>query len=231
MRQLSLWTSSAEDSPAKTSASLAKDAGSAPSAPVSGGSSVASSARSAPATSSSRTSTVGGGAGCQSCGAVSTASGTPACRYECAPLTLAPLTSAPGASWWPTPTAASYGTRNNGNPHDGREAYATKGSPSLDTLARRWPTPTAGDAKSSGARNLTGSKAHAGVSPTDAATRGASTVSRRDRTAWGYGMVLNPRFVEAMMGFPTGWCHLGRNSSAFSATPSSPSARPKRGRR
>jgi hypothetical protein len=38
---------------------------------------------------------------------------------------------------WPTPTASRYGSGQNGNPRDGREAYKGKGKPSLDTLARR----------------------------------------------------------------------------------------------
>lgn len=44
---------------------------------------------------------------------------------------------------WPTPTAESYGSSNNGCPGDGRETYATKGKPSLEGMARQdWPTPT-----------------------------------------------------------------------------------------
>lgn len=39
---------------------------------------------------------------------------------------------------WPTPAASSYGTSNNGNPGDGRGEYATKGKPSLETMARTW---------------------------------------------------------------------------------------------
>ena len=38
---------------------------------------------------------------------------------------------------WPTPTATPYGTRNNGNPHDHRSEYATKGAPSLETIAAK----------------------------------------------------------------------------------------------
>jgi hypothetical protein len=38
---------------------------------------------------------------------------------------------------WPTPTRSRYGSTNNGCPHDGREAFATKGTPSLHTLATR----------------------------------------------------------------------------------------------
>ena len=71
---------------------------------------------------------------------------------------------------YPTPAAASYGSSNNGCPGDGGAEYATKGKPSLETMARRnlWPTPTHGDAKASGSRNTPGSKAHAGTSLTDA---------------------------------------------------------------
>lgn len=47
---------------------------------------------------------------------------------------------------YPTPTAADYGSSNNGSPGDGREEYATKGQPSLFQMARdaSWPTPLAG---------------------------------------------------------------------------------------
>lgn len=58
---------------------------------------------------------------------------------------------------WPIPTATDYGSTNNGQPCDGREAYATKGTPSLDSIAVR------------------------------------------------EGGVLNPDWVEALMGFPVGW--------------------------
>ena len=36
---------------------------------------------------------------------------------------------------WPTITASRYGTRNNGDPGDGRGAYATRGAASLETMA------------------------------------------------------------------------------------------------
>ncbi len=45
------------------------------------------------------------------------------------------LTDATVRAEWPTPTAQRYGTRNNGSPQDGCNEYATKGSPSLDTMA------------------------------------------------------------------------------------------------
>jgi hypothetical protein len=78
---------------------------------------------------------------------------------------------------YPTPSATNYGTSNNGCPGDGREVYATAGKPSLATMARhnRWPTPTAGDAKASGSRNTTSSKAHPGTSLTDAVRQDGGT--------------------------------------------------------
>jgi hypothetical protein len=96
---------------------------------------------------------------------------------------LSPLTtwvrhiSDSGYSLWPTPSATSYGSSNNGCPGDGREEYATKGKPSLETMARQgmWPTPTAGDAKSSGSRNTPQSSANFGVSLTDAVRQDGGT--------------------------------------------------------
>ena len=41
------------------------------------------------------------------------------------------------ARLWPTPSACSYGTSNNGNPGDARTEYRTKGKPSLFTIAQR----------------------------------------------------------------------------------------------
>lgn len=73
--------------------------------------------------------------------------------------------------------AAKYGSSGNGKAPN----VASRGRPSLEAMASRdlWPTPTEGDSRSSGSRNLPGSKAHAGVSLTDAVTTGDSTTSRR----------------------------------------------------
>lgn len=52
---------------------------------------------------------------------------------------------------WPTPTATPYGSSNNGCPGDGRAEFATKGAPSLETLAlASWQTPTAADHRRQG---------------------------------------------------------------------------------
>lgn len=83
----------------------------------------------------------------------------------------------------------------------------------LDQLARQahhWPTPTASDANGSGSRNTPGSKAHAGVSLSDAVQTGDSAGRRQETTptAGASGSptaVLSPLFVEAILGLATGW--------------------------
>jgi DNA (cytosine-5)-methyltransferase 1 len=103
----------------------------------------------------------------------------------------------------------------------------------LAVEVRRWPTPTAGDGKASGSRNLEGSRAHPGVRLTDADRYGNSTTPRwptpttRDHKDTGdsiangtvpvngllgravgpssEGGSLNPTWVEWLMGFPLGW--------------------------
>ena len=147
--------------------------------------------------------------------------------------TLAPRTGEIESGLLPTPAAVSYGTSNNGCPGDGRLEYATKGKPSLETMARKglWPTPTEGDGKASGSRNTPSSKAHPGVSLTDAVRRDGGTGrmqfatpraqdskhgqqrSRAERTgekngdnlSAQIGGALNPTWVEGLMGFPLGW--------------------------
>jgi len=95
-------------------------------------------------------------------------------------------------------------------------------------LTGRWPTATAGDAKGSGSRNLEGSKAHAGVSLTDAVRFGNSNtprrwstpcsrdhkdsganvdwakIAKRGKLAGQAAGSLNPAWVELLMGFPPG---------------------------
>ena len=101
---------------------------------------------------------------------------------------------------WPTPRAS-----------DDRSPGISPGhSPPLivEVRKRLIPTPTAGDSKASGSRNLEGSKAHAGVSLTDWATSGSSTEPRDGATTG----TLNPTWVEWLMGLPLGWTSLGTQS-------------------
>jgi hypothetical protein len=109
---------------------------------------------------------------------------------------------------WPMPTASD----SKGPGPTGRRAPTDDNLPTRVT--RLWPTPTASDANSSGAAGYsTESGRHSGTTLTDATVR---IVSRRAPPRSPNGMVLNPRFVEAMMGFQD-----GHTACDFSAMPSS----------
>lgn len=76
----------------------------------------------------------------------------------------------------PTPEAHQSGS--SAEAHLARKPGRTKVT-ALNIVAEQLlPTPTAGDSKSSGSRNLEGSSAHAGVSLTDAVVYGGSTTPR-----------------------------------------------------
>jgi hypothetical protein len=124
----------------------------------------------------------------------------------------------------PTPTAQSYGSNQGGAA--GRVGPVRH---SLQGLAQRGliPTPTAGDASSSGPRNTASSKAHPGLSLTDWAKGDGGTgrllptpqaEDHRNCADYSDGSRghspqlrhlgkgrLNPRFVEWMMDLPPGW--------------------------
>lgn len=100
-----------------------------------------------------------------------------------------------GASLWKTSQASLFTDSETfsetwppqGMTRSGR-AYAlpmlvppTSASGSISSRGNgSWPTPTEGDASASGSRNLPGSKAHAGVSLTDAVTVGNSSTPRME---------------------------------------------------
>ena len=120
---------------------------------------------------------------------------------------------------WPTPAASQRGARaldlvENDSTVRRRGSGQVRGI-DLETAAKRWPTPTAGDAKNAGHRNSPTSLAHAGISLTDAALTGDSSTPRSDVSG-----SLNPTGVEWLMGYPSGWTDL-----EDSGTPSSRSAR------
>jgi len=72
---------------------------------------------------------------------------------------------------WPTATAAPQGGRHE---YAKDRSHGRGGGRDLQSEATAWATPTAGDSKASGSRNVAGSKAHAGVSLTDLVTTGDS---------------------------------------------------------
>jgi hypothetical protein len=77
---------------------------------------------------------------------------------------------------WPTPMSYGHGEESNA---PGQTKLDIRVLGRYQDDPRYWPTATAGDAKSSGSRNLEGSKAHPGVSLTDMVTTGGSTEPRR----------------------------------------------------
>jgi DNA (cytosine-5)-methyltransferase 1 len=80
------------------------------------------------------------------------------------------------------------------------------GGGDLQAAVKLWPTATAGDGKAGGSRNAPGSKAHQGVSLSDAAITGNSSGRQGHKVTGAESRrVLNPRFVEWLMGFPPGW--------------------------
>ena len=141
-------------------------------------------------------------------------------------------TSENESSCWPTPTATSGGYNQGG-------AAGRKGPIrlSLESIARHWPTLMARDGK--GISGAWGGRRDCGsmpnmirkLWPTPLASDGERTskaFSRGNPTLIGAidshrapprspnGMVLNPRFVEAMMGIPddhTAYAYLGTPSS------------------
>lgn len=148
--QLSLTlTSSSADSRARTSQSPDGGRDSTAPARASRTNTCAWSPSSSPDSWSSRTSTRDGADGCPNCGAACGPDGMPACRFDCPPLKLArPIgafdASLLGGELLPTPTAARYGSGQNGDPRDGRGRYAQKGKPSLYTRAARGLLPDGG---------------------------------------------------------------------------------------
>jgi len=138
---------------------------------------------------------------------------------------LVPRTAAKESGLWPTPTVFHALRGNHDEPveaylarvQDHKEGK-TKGKPgpSLGIAVRMWPTPTAGDSKGSGSRNTATSKAHPGISLTDAVLGDGG----RGRIDAGNSGRLNPEWVEWLMGFPIGWTDC--DASETQACPKSP---------
>jgi hypothetical protein len=96
---------------------------------------------------------------------------------------------------YPTPTAASYGTSQNGKDHE----RPSNGTPSLDTWASNWATPTASE--HTGAQKKTSNgpslRAQAATWPTPAARdyKGTNSESYQTRSDSAKGEQL-PNYVE-----------------------------------
>lgn len=117
-----------------------------------------------------------------------------------------PPTAGRDSSSWPTATATAYGTNKGGSA--GRVGPSR---PSLETLVRGWATPTTRDWK---ADDPSQSPNHS--PPLGRQVLQTETAGKRGSS----GAVLNPCFVEALMGFPPSWTV--PTDSEPSATLSSP---------
>lgn len=117
-----------------------------------------------------------------------------------------PPTVGRDSSSWPTATALSYGTNKGGS-----AGRVGPNRPSLETLVKGWATPTSRDWKSDDPAQSPNHSPPLGrqVLQTELAGKRGSS-----------GAVLNPCFVEALMGFPPSWTAV--TDSEPSATPSSP---------
>lgn len=124
---------------------------------------------------------------------------------------------AKGIPMIPTPTA-SDSKRTLGNVERDRTQGATLHEGITKLIERGvLPTPTATDCKASGvAGNWTReSGRNAGATLTDVAVRKIEAGSSETAEPTGIGaMLLNPRFVEWMMGLPTGWALTPINSTS-----------------
>jgi hypothetical protein len=85
-----------------------------------------------------------------------------------------------------------------------------------------WATPTAGDAKQSGAAGYpTDGKRNAGTTLTDMVSGPRGPLGRKTKTAGEptsqpeVRRLLSPNFVEALMGFPVGWSSAQIGSAAL----------------
>lgn len=147
---------------------------------------------------------------------------------------------------YPTPTASSYGSSNNGDPGDGRGEYATKGKPSLDTMARGWATPLTSDSEATGRSPGRQGAQNLRVQVKDWTTEPLEPSEPTPAPAFQLGLfgdsgppvqttpkrgpdgspsaVLNPLFVEALMNYPPGWVLYPTTTSTNASTSSAPSA-------
>jgi hypothetical protein len=150
------------------------------------------------------------------------------------------------AALLPTPSRTSYGSTNNGCPHDGRTEYATRGTPSLETMVRRGmlPTPTAADVKGPNPLDrrpvcdddLPTRVLRMGLLPSPSARDWKSsaaspeTLERNSRplneTARASGIAGTAAsllvLVEWMMGYPAGWLARALPPSAMPSSRKSP---------
>jgi hypothetical protein len=128
-----------------------------------------------------------------------------------------PPTGESDSSSWPTPLVGWSNDHEDVSQWDARrERQKARGingngmGEPLGVAVRRWPTPTAADAKSSGAAAY------------DTGHSGTTLCDSTEREASGTNLKLNPDWAEALMGLPIGWTRPGGpNHAEQHSTPGS----------
>ncbi len=115
------------------------------------------------------------------------------------------------AAMWPTPLASNGNKPSGGN----------RRSADLSHVAGMWPTPLARDWKGTNSpehvRQLPPARNHMDQLANFAVySRQALTISQAGETTCDQRRSLNPAFVEALMGWPTGWTDFGSAATAWS---------------
>ncbi len=161
--------------------------------------------------------------------------------------TLGPRIDGIASSSWPTPCAtseergATKSTARAGETmkgamqgwaaptaHDGlsvgSQPRARQGGESLRTqVERQWATPTSADAATTGSLGYDTTGRNEGTTLTDGMALHHGLQPREIRGRGSDGLVLNPAFVEALMGLPVGWTLVqGEPASDALATPLCP---------
>lgn len=128
---------------------------------------------------------------------------------------------------WPTPCAADSNRRGN----------FARGNPTLNEMGSRWPTPTANEAtgymsgRDSDVWRPSLKGAVLGLKP-NRSGRPDRTTAKAGPASSGKSLALNPRFVEALMGWPIGWTDSGSSETGSSRkTRCSRSSRSQKGSR
>jgi hypothetical protein len=198
------WIASLAASPARTSAPQARaEASLRASGRDYGASTLASLARFDPATCSLRTSQLSLFAGSIPCSLILPASGSmrSGVVFE-RPMSARP-TEESGSSCWPTPAARDWQGTNSEH-HQGHDDQlpnfvVRQWQPMMGTA---WATPTTRDWKD-------GACADANVPTNGLLGRQVLRTPQGGAPSSSAGLVLNPRFVEMMMGLPPGWTDCG----------------------
>jgi hypothetical protein len=142
-------------------------------------------------------------------------------------------TSEIGSGFYPTPTANDYGSSQNGS----NASRPSGGTPSLSTIVREgmYPTPLCSDAKSGPTKERkNGPQLRDVIQRFDPTTPPQDCTTTRPADDGANGSpatrMLNPAFVERLMGFPAGWSSVGEWSACddlpLLATRPSPSKPP-----